>query len=71
MKRFLMALTLAGLVAVTAFAGDVSTSGAPAPVANEPVTATQPGDIPSGKKAESVTNEALSVALSVLSLLVR
>ena len=72
MKRFLMVGVLVGLLAVSAFAGDVSTSGSPAPQPpnGTPGTTniTEPGDIPSDGKAE-LSSEALSALLSVLSFL--
>lgn len=70
MKRFLMAWVMAGLFAVSAFAGDVSTSGspAPAPTGTPGTTNTAPGDIQSVGKSE-LSSEALSALLSVLSFL--
>ena len=74
MKRFLMACVIAGLLAVSAFAGDVSTSGSPAPAPGGPTASTQasdvpaPGDIPISGKSE-LSSEALTALLSVLSFL--
>ena len=72
MKRYLMAFALTGLLAVSTLAGDISTSGAPAPASNgtsETTTSTSPGDIPSGGKAEELSSDALSALLAVLSFL--
>ena len=70
MKHFLMVGVLVGLLAVSAFAGDSSTSGspAPAPTGTLGTTSTAPGDIPSDGKAE-LSSDALSALLSVLSFL--
>ena len=70
MKRFLMVGVLVGLVAVSAFAGDSSTSGspAPAPTGTPGTTSTAPGDMPTSDKAE-LSSDALSALLSVLSFL--
>jgi hypothetical protein len=68
MKRFLMVGVLVGLLAVSAFAGDSSTSGSPAPAPGGATETTDPGDIPSVGKAE-LSSEALSALLSVLSFL--
>jgi hypothetical protein len=69
MKRFLMACVIAGLLAVSAFAGDVSTSGSPAPAPSGATETTKkPGDIPSDGKSE-LSSEALSALLSVLCFL--
>ena len=72
MKRFLMVGVLVGLLAVSAFAGDSSTSGSPAPQPpnGTPGTTniTEPGEIPTSGQAE-LSSEALSALLSVLSFL--
>ena len=70
MKRFLMVGVLVGLLAVSAFAGDSSTSGspAPAPTGTPGTTNTAPGDIPTDGKSE-LSSDALSALLSVLSFL--
>ena len=70
MKRYLAAFALIGLLTVSALAGDISTSGAPAQTSNgTTVSPTSPGDIPSGGRAE-LADDALSALLSVLSFLV-
>ena len=72
MKRFLMVGVLVGLLAVSAFAGDSSTSGSPAqqPPNGTPGTTniTEPGEIPTSGKSE-LSSDALSALLSVLSFL--
>jgi hypothetical protein len=72
MKRFLMALALTTLLAISAIAGDVSTSGSPAPPpsgATQTTTPTSPGDIPSVGAAEQISDAALSALLTVLGFL--
>ncbi len=84
MKQFLTALALTGLLAVSAAAGDISTSGSPAPGSNgstasavsgerptsgAATTSTEPGEIPSGDVADQISDEALSALLSVISFL--
>ena len=72
MKRFLMVGVLVGLLAVSAFAGDSSTSGSPAPQPPNGTLGTtritEPGDIPTDGKSE-LSSEALAALLSVLSFL--
>jgi hypothetical protein len=67
MKRLLTALALTGLLAGSAMAGDISTSGAPAPGGIPSDGAT--GQIASGRTAERVSDAALSAVLAALSLL--
>jgi hypothetical protein len=73
MKRFLMVGVLVGLLAVSAFAGDSSTSGSPAPQPpnGTPGTTniTEPGEIPTSNAVEELSSEALSALLSVLCFL--
>ena len=71
MKRFLMASTLGCLLAVSALAGEISTSGSPAPVpvGNTTTNKTEPGDIPTAGAAERVSDAALSAVLTLFSLL--
>ena len=71
MKRFLTILMLSCILSVPVVAGEIPTSGSPAPASNgTPVTinSTDPGDIPTDGKAE-LSSEALSALLSVLSFL--
>ena len=70
MKRFLMVGVLVGLLAVSAFAGDSSTSGspAPAPTGTPGTINTAPGDMETPGKSE-LSSDALSALLSVLSFL--
>ena len=72
MKRFLVALVLNGVLAVSVMGGDISTSGSPAPASSgttQTATTTQPGDMPISGDAEQISSDALSVLLSVLSFL--
>ena len=72
MKRFIPALALTLAFSCSVFAGDIPTSGAPAP--SGPTASTQtgdewaPGDIPTDGKSE-LSSEALSALLSALSFL--
>jgi hypothetical protein len=74
MKRFITTLVLALALSGSVLAGDMPTSGSPAPAPGGPTASTQasdvpvPGDVPSVGKAE-LSSEALSVLLSVLSFL--
>jgi hypothetical protein len=74
MKRFIIALPLALALSGSVFAGDMPTSGSPAPAPSAPPASTQasdvpaPGDIPSGGNSE-LSDDALSALLSVLSFL--
>jgi hypothetical protein len=74
MKRLITALALALALSGSVFAGDITTSGSPAPAPGGPTASTQasevpaPGDIPSGGRSD-VSSEALSALLSVLSFL--
>jgi hypothetical protein len=72
MKRFLMALALACLLAVPALAGDISTSGSPAPPPNgttQTTTPASPGEVPSVGAAEQLSDAALSALLTALGFL--
>jgi hypothetical protein len=71
MKRFILASALTLAFSCSASAGDIPTSGAPAP--SGPTTSTQasettPGDVPSDSKSD-LSSEALSALLSALSFL--
>lgn len=72
MKRFITTLALALALSGSVFAGDITTSGSPAPAPGGPSAQTSevpvPGDIPSGGRSE-LSSDALSVLLSVLSFL--
>jgi hypothetical protein len=70
MKRFLAAIAIACLLSVSALAGDIPISGAPAPPppTNATTETTAPGDMETPGKAE-VSSEALSALLSVFSFL--
>lgn len=74
MKRFLGAVALACVFSVSALAGDVPTSGSPAPTGTtQTTTATSPGELPTGGVAspngERKTSVITSVILTILSLL--
>ena len=71
MKRFLAALAITCVLSVSAFAGDMPISGSPAPPpppSNATVETTEPGDIQTPGKT-SLSSDALSALLSVLSFL--
>jgi hypothetical protein len=70
MKRFIITLVLTLALSVSVFAGDIPTSGSPAPLSppNAATETTEPGDIQTPGKAE-LSSEALSALLSVLSFL--
>jgi len=72
MKRFLSAMALTCILAVSAFAGDIPTSGAPSspppPATNQMTGAPLLGDIPTSGFDEQVLDAALSGLLTVLSL---
>lgn len=72
MKRFLIVITLGCVLSVSAMAGEIPTSGSPAPppsAATQTTTSTSPGDIPSVGAAEQITDAALSALLTVLGFL--
>jgi hypothetical protein len=70
MKRFLAAMAITSVLSVSAFAGDMPISGAPAPQPGDmPTSGTPaPGDVPSDGKSD-LSSEALSALLSALSFL--
>ncbi len=72
MKRFITTLVLALALSGSVLAGDIPTSGSPAPAPGGPTASaeaseTDPGDIQTPGKA--LSSEALSALLSVLSFL--
>ena len=70
MKRFITTLVLALALSGSVLAGDIPTSGSPAPAPGGPTTSAEepaPGDIQTPGKA--LSSEALSALLSVLSFL--
>jgi len=70
-KRFLTILMLSCILSVPVVAGEIPTSGSPAPASNgTPATtnSTELGDIPSDGQSE-LSSEALSALLSALSFL--
>jgi hypothetical protein len=67
-------MTLAVVLSSSALAGDIPSGGiAPPPATGttEATATTNPGDIPCGGNAESLSSDALSALLSVLSFLAR
>ena len=73
MKRFITTLALALALSGSVFAGDIPTSGSPAPAPSGPTTSAQasetaPGDIQTPGKT-GLSSDALSALLSVLSFL--
>ena len=71
MKRFITTLVLALALSGSVLAGDIPTSGSPAPVPSGPTTSADepaPGDIQTPGKT-SLSSDALSALLSVLSFL--
>lgn len=74
MKRFMAIAGLTCVLCTSTLAGEIPSGGIAPPPANRTMgatTTTDPGDIPCGGRAESLSNDALSVALSVLSFLAR
>jgi hypothetical protein len=72
MKRVLTAIALAFALCVSALAGDIPTSGSPAPPPSgttQTTTTTSPSDIPTSGSAEQVSDTALSALLTVLGFL--
>lgn len=73
MKRFLSAMSLTCILAVSAFAGEVPTSGAPSPpppATNQITSAALPGEVPTSGYVEQISDAALSGLLTVLGLVV-
>lgn len=71
MKRLLIASVLIGLFAVSAMAGDISTSGSPSPVPDgttQATPSTSPGEMPLVDPV-SLSDATLSAVLAALSLL--
>jgi hypothetical protein len=76
MKRFLSAIALTCLLAVSALAGDLHTGGFMSPLpadlptggvtSSAPTGTTSPGDLPTGGFAEEVSDAALSALMMVL-----
>jgi hypothetical protein len=70
MRRFMISLIFISSLSAAVFAGDIPSDGSPSPAQAQIVRAT-PGEIPASGAPEQVSSEALSVALSLLSFLVR
>ena len=79
MKRFLSAIALTCLLAVSAMAGDLPTGGFTSPPPGDlptggvtspaPSGPTSPGDLPTGGFAQQLSDAALSGLLTALQLL--
>ena len=75
MKRYLVSFALTSVLAVSTLAGDISTSGAPAPApsgitqTSPGETQTPPGDIPISGAPVQISSDALSALLSAFSFL--
>ena len=71
MKRFVLAITLGCVFAVSALAGEIPMVGnVQAPTdPTQTTTATSPGDIPTVGTAEQISDAALSALLTVLGFL--
>ena len=72
MKRFLAAISLALALSASAIAGDIPTSGSPAPTPSgmtQTIAPTSSGDMSSDGSAEEISDAALSALLTVLSFL--
>lgn len=79
MKRFLSAIALTCLLAVSALAGDLPTAGLTSPAPGDLPTAgltstapngpTSPGDLPTGGFAQELSDAAWSGLLTALQLL--
>ncbi len=69
MKRFLLALTLAGVLSSSALAGTIDTCGAPAPAPSGTETSS-PGDMPTvgSTSPADIPTCGLSVLLTILDL---
>jgi hypothetical protein len=68
MKRFLMAIAIACAISATTLAGDIPSGGAPQPQSQQTTSPTLLGEIPTSDKAQSLSDAALSVILTALSL---
>jgi len=76
MKRFLSAMSLTCILAVSSFAGEIPTSGAPSPppsatneMTSEPLsdnTLIAPGDVPTSGFAQEMSDAVLSALLIAL-----
>lgn len=76
MKRFLSAMTLTCILAVSALAGDIPTSGAPSPPPPAPNQITSqilpdntlfvPGDIPTSGFTQEISDAVFSALLTAL-----
>jgi hypothetical protein len=68
MKRFLTIISLSLLCASVALAGEIPSVGAPQPPQPQMTSSSNPGEIPSGDMARSISDAALSAILTALGL---
>jgi FlaG/FlaF family flagellin (archaellin) len=78
MKQLLITIALACALASSVFAGDIPSVNAPSPAGKTDVTKRsdiptdgRAGQIPTSGAPDQLSNDALSIALSVLSFLIR
>lgn len=68
MKRFLLASGFACVLSISTLAGEIPSDGAPKTQAQQTTNPTLLGDIPSGGKAESLSDAAISALLTALGI---
>lgn len=72
MKRFLTTIALACMLSGSVAAGEIPTSGTPAPAPSgraQTITPTSLGGVPTGGSVEEMSDAAFSVLLTVLGFL--
>lgn len=70
MRRFFVTVALGCVLSVSVVAGEIPTSGSPAPPpSGSTQTSPSTGDIPTDGSADQISGEALSTLLAVLSFL--
>ncbi len=70
MRRILVTVVLACLLSVSGVAGEIPTSGSPAPsLSSSTQTSPSTGDMPTSGSADQISSEAMSALLSVLSFI--
>ncbi len=68
MKHLLMAAAIACALSVTSMAGEIPSGGAPTPQPQPTTATTNPGEIPTLGKGQSLSDVALSALLTALGL---
>ena len=68
MKRYFMAVAIAGALSISTFAGEIPTDGAPKAQSQQTIRVTLLGEIPSDGSAESLSDAALTAILTALGL---